>query len=197
MSGNQADSPGFRGAPQVRLVDAQTDVPEPAAVGTAVQRPRLGAERSGRNHDPHDHDPHDHDPHEHEHEHEHEHDGVAVAGAFPHDKLDAYRVALKLAAMAKRLAAEIPRGHRSVVDHLLRAASNVVLLLAEGANRRGAAEKRQRFAESRAECGEVAAAADLVLVLDLGSAADAEALKRLAGRVSAMLTGLIGRTGPP
>ena len=50
-----------------------------------------------------------------------------------------------------------------------------------------------RFVESRGECREVAAAADLVVVLELGPQPDAEDLKHLAGRVAAMLTGLIGR----
>ena len=116
-----------------------------------------------------------------------------TVGAFPHEKLDAYRVALDLAALSKQLAAEIPRGHRSIADHMLRAASNTVLLLAEGANRRGAAQKRQRFVESRGECAEVAAAADLIVVLGIGAEAQADELKQLAARVSAMLTRLIAR----
>ena len=104
-------------------------------------------------------------------------------GSFPHEKLDAYRVAIELAGLSKTLAEKIPRGHRSVADHLLRAASNTVLLLAEGANRRGAAQKRQRFVESRGECAEVAAAADLFLVLGIGSEQEAGELKHLASRV--------------
>lgn len=68
-----------------------------------------------------------------------------------------------------------------------------MLLLAVGANRRTAKEKRQRLGESRGECGEVAAAADLVVVMDLGPLPEADELKHLAGRVSAMLTGLIAR----
>ena len=120
-------------------------------------------------------------------------DASQTSGAFPHAKLDVYGVALELAALSKKLAGEIPRGHRSIADHLLRAAANSVLLLAEGTNRRGPAQKRQRFVESRGECAEVAAAADLLLVLDIGTRPDAEQLKHLAGRVSAMLTRLIAR----
>ena len=142
-----------------------------------------------------DDSPTHHDPthHAHEHEHEHEHAGTA---SFPHEKLDAYDVALKMAVLAKKTAQNIPRGHRNVADHMVRAAANAVLLLAEGANRRASAEKRQRFVESRGECGEVAAAADLVLLLDLTSSrAGTEELKRLAARVSAMLTRLIALFG--
>ena len=122
-----------------------------------------------------------------------EHDSSSTAGAFPHEKLDAYHVALEMAALARRLAEAIPRGHRNVADHLLRAASNTVLLLAEGANRRGAGEKRQRFAESRGECAEVGAAGDLLLAFQIASRTEADALKELASRVSAMLTRLMAR----
>lgn len=115
------------------------------------------------------------------------------SGLFPHEKLDVYRVALEMAALAKELADEIPRGHRNVADHLIRAAEDTVLLCAEGTNRRGAALKRQRFVESRGEVGEVAAGADLIIVLRLGNAARALKMKRLANRVSAMLTRMIAR----
>jgi four helix bundle protein len=77
--------------------------------------------------------------------------------------------------------------------NMLRAASNTALLLAEGANRGGVGEKRQRFAESRGECGEVGAAGDLLLAYNISSRNDADTLKRLASRVSAMLTRLIRR----
>lgn len=142
--------------------------------------------------------PHEERPTSHAHAHAHPHaheapDSVHIAGSFPHEKLEAYQVALEMAKLAKKMAEGIPRGHRNVADHMLRAASNTVLLLAEGANRRGTGEKRQRFAESRGECGEVGAAGDLLLAYDIGSRADAERLKRLASRVSAMLTRLIAR----
>lgn len=143
-------------------------------------------------------DPHAHDPRQTTHAHAHgradeQHESAHVTGEFPHEKLDAYQVALKMARLAKKVGEQIPRGHRNVADHMLRAASNTVLLLAEGANRRGIGEKRQRFAESRGECGEVGAAGDLLLAYDIASRADAETLKRLASRVSAMLTRLIAR----
>jgi len=111
---------------------------------------------------------------------------------FAHEKLDAYWIALELAKVCKRIADRIPRGHRNVADHLTRASANTVLLLAEGANRRGAALKRQRFVESRGECGETASAGDLLVVLELGDK-DVPRMKELAARVSAMLTRLIER----
>jgi four helix bundle protein len=68
-----------------------------------------------------------------------------------------------------------------------------VLLLAEGANRRGSSEKRQRLVERRGECGEVAAAGDLIAAFQLASQADADAVKARASRVAAMLTVMIRR----
>jgi four helix bundle protein len=96
-----------------------------------------------------------------------------------------------MAASAGEVAATIPRGHRNIADHMLRAASNGVLLLAEGANRRGAGEKRQRFAEARGEAGEVAAAVDLAAALGLLRGPQLGNLKHLAARVAALASGLI------
>jgi len=92
-----------------------------------------------------------------------------------------------MATLAKKLSEQVPRGYRNVADHMLRSASNTVLLLAEGANRRGAGEKRQRFVESRGECAEVGAASDLLLVYGIGSRVDAEMLKSLASRAPCSL----------
>ncbi len=78
---------------------------------------------------------HAHAPRPTPHAHAHAPDGGAP-GAFPHDKLDAYRIACELAALANKVAAQIPLGHRNIAAHLLRSASNTVLLLAQGANRR-------------------------------------------------------------
>lgn len=157
-----------------------------------VNKPHDDSERA-RHHDvtPHEERP---TPNAHAHAHAHgEREPSSSGGSFPHEKLEAYQVAVEMARLAKKLAEQIPRGHRNVADHLFRAASNTVLLLAEGANRRGAGEKRQRFVESRGECGEVGAAGDLLLAFEIGAPTDAEALKRLASRVSAMLTRLIAR----
>jgi four helix bundle protein len=76
---------------------------------------------------------------------------------FPHTKLQVFHVAIELAVVTKRLADQIPRGHRSLADQILRASSSVVLNIGEGANRITSGTKRQRYAEARGECGEVAA----------------------------------------
>ena len=114
---------------------------------------------------------------------------------FPHHRLDAFKVALELAVLCNQVAADIPRGHRPLADQLLRSSSAVPLLVAEGANRLTAAQKRQRFVEARGECGETAAAVELAAALGLVNCHDAQVALALAGRVGAMLTRLIQRFG--
>ena len=112
---------------------------------------------------------------------------------FSHQGLDVYRVALEMAAAARTLADRVPRGYRSFADQLLRAAGQTVLLIGEGANRYTVGQKRQRYTEARGECGEVAAAVELLATLRLAPKLEAEHIMHLAGRVAAMLTRLIQR----
>ncbi len=75
----------------------------------------------------------------------------------------------------------------------MRAAGSTVLNIAESANRFTAGQKRQRFTEARGECGEVAAASELLATLGLVPDEEAAGLQHTASRVAAMLTGLIRR----
>ncbi|MBN2489234.1 MAG: four helix bundle protein [Planctomycetes bacterium] len=69
------------------------------------------------------------------------------------------------------------------------------LLIAEGANRFSAPQKKQRFAEARGECGEVAAVADLLGRFGWAGPEDARSVIETADRVAALLTGLVRRCG--
>ena len=55
-----------------------------------------------------------------------------MSDRFAHHRLDVYELALDLAVLAKGISDEIPRGYRSLSDQLIRSASGVVLLIAEG-----------------------------------------------------------------
>ncbi|MBW1880805.1 MAG: four helix bundle protein [Deltaproteobacteria bacterium] len=112
---------------------------------------------------------------------------------FPHHRLDAYRVALEAMVGVNVLARGIPRGHRSIADQMKRSSTAVVALIAEGANRRGAGEKRQRFTEARGEAGETAAWLEILVVLELAEEAHVAPTAHLLSRVAAMLTRLIQR----
>ena len=114
---------------------------------------------------------------------------------FPHDRLDAYNVAVELCVAVRQLVAKLPRGHAPLADQLVRASLSTALNTAEGADSAGAGEKRQKFSIARTEAGECAAAAQIVVALGLAAAADAAPVRELAGRVAAMLTKLIRRFG--
>lgn len=114
---------------------------------------------------------------------------------FPHHKLDAYTVSLELAVAVRALIARMPRGHAGLADQLSRASVSTVTNIAEGANRLGAGEKRQKFSIARGEVGECAACIELASALGLVPVPDADAATVLAGRVAAMLTRLIQRFG--
>jgi len=116
-----------------------------------------------------------------------------ITTQFPHSRLQAYQVALELAAASKALSDSIPRGFRAFADQILRSAGSTVAQIAEGANRRTAAEKRNAFGRARGEAGETAAHAELLSVLGLVPEEDAEKVMLLADRVAAMLTRLIQR----
>ena len=119
---------------------------------------------------------------------------VPCNGLVPlHSRFMVCQISLEMASQAKRVADRVPRGHRSLADQLLRSSGSTVLLIGEGANRYTAGAKRQRYSEARGECGEVAAAAKLLSVLELVPQEECEALLGLAGRVAAMLTRLIRR----
>ena len=112
---------------------------------------------------------------------------------FPHHRLDAYTVSIELAVAVRALAARMPRGNATLADQLTRASVSTVTNIAEGANRLGTGEKRQKFSIARGEVGECAACIELAAALGLVPAADAAAAMLLAGRVGAMLTRLIQR----
>ena len=112
---------------------------------------------------------------------------------FQHHKLDVYRAARRMARQCKVLYERVPRGYRSFADQLLRSAGQTQLLIAEGANRYTAGQKRQRFTEARGEAGEVAAAVELLMDLELIGAPEGAEVMELADRICAMLTQLIKR----
>lgn len=112
------------------------------------------------------------------------------SSGFAHHRLDAYHVALELFAGVEELAASFPRGHADLKDQLRRAAAATVRHIAEGANRMYPRDKAARFLLARAECGECEAALEMAAVVGLASSGE---LRRLADRVAAICTGLIGR----
>jgi four helix bundle protein len=114
---------------------------------------------------------------------------------FPHHKLDVYNVAVEFAVAVRALIAHMPRGNAALADQLSRSSISTVTNTAEGANRIGTGEKRQKYSIARGEVGEAAACIELAAALGLVPQPKAQAALRLAGRIAAMLTQLIRRLG--
>ena len=73
---------------------------------------------------------------------------VVLEKVFDHEKLDVYGVAIAFVALAKTIAEDLPRGRAYLADQLQRAATSIVLNIAEGAGERSPADKARfyRFA---------------------------------------------------
>ena len=53
--------------------------------------------------------------------------------SFQHERLDVYRIAIELVALADDVINDLPRGRGYLADQLQRASTSVVLNIAEGA----------------------------------------------------------------
>jgi four helix bundle protein len=103
-------------------------------------------------------------------------------------KLDVYRASIELLALVVRVTGEVPRGHAAILDQARRAASSVALNIAEGADCWGRGDAARVFAIARGEAMEVAAAIDVLVILDVVSDVDRAIATELLERVIAMLT---------
>ena len=109
----------------------------------------------------------------------------------PHQRLDAYRVAIELFRGVEGVAAGFPRGYGDMKDQLRRAAGAVVRNIAEGANRQHPGDKCARFVVARGEAGECEATLEMAEIVGVLDCYEAQRLRRLAARVAAILGGLI------
>jgi four helix bundle protein len=110
---------------------------------------------------------------------------------MPHEKLLAYQHALQLLQQVQELRIVDAR----LRDQILRASKSVCLNIAEAVGRFSDADRKRVYAIARGECCEAAAAIDVARAtaecdLDRGRAA-----RETAGRLYALLTGLIQSFG--
>lgn len=112
---------------------------------------------------------------------------------FDHDKLDVYRLALDFMANADAVASAFPRGRSYLADQLRRAATSVVLNIAEGAGEFAAAEKARFFRMARRSAVECAAVFDIADRLRLADAQRVAEVRSLAVRIVSMLVRMIRR----
>ena len=98
---------------------------------------------------------------------------------FDHERLDVYRVALDSIVLADETIAQLPRGRSHLADQLHRAATSIVLNIAEGAGKLSKPDKRRYDLSASGSATERAA----IFVSPPGS-------------VGPMITGITGNQGP-
>jgi four helix bundle protein len=111
------------------------------------------------------------------------------AQPLPHERLDAFRIAVELVELAA--AVKPQRGAAGAVDQLRRAATSVALNISEACGRDGA-DRRRFFAMARGSALESAAALRVLLALRAVSADVHRHGRTLCERLYAMLTKLAG-----
>jgi four helix bundle protein len=112
---------------------------------------------------------------------------------FPADRLVAYQVAKEVLAEIARLARRWPANLR---DQAERASTSAMLNVAEGASQPpGSGAKRRHYDIALASTGEIAAALDAAGILGRSPAAELAAAKQRAGRLGALILGLVRSCG--
>ena len=112
-----------------------------------------------------------------------------MPGMF-HEKLDAYRLALKHAGLAYTLAAAMRSGAGDLPDQLRRAAASIVLNIAEGAAEFSPAERMRIFRIARRSATECSAIVDVAIEVGVLVEANRATARTMQNRLVAMLTSL-------
>lgn len=117
--------------------------------------------------------------------------------AFDHEKLDVYKVALDFLIEADGLIERLPRGRGHLADQLTRAATSIVLNIAEGAGKYSGPDKRRYFLSALGSTTESAAIFDICWRLKLVDADVHRAAKEILDRIASMLVKLAKRHESP
>lgn len=110
---------------------------------------------------------------------------------FDHERLDVYTAAVDFVALAHGILSNLPTGNGDLADQLRRAATSVVLNIAEGAGEFSKAEKARFYRIARRSGTECAAVLDIALRLELATRAQCEPARELLFRIVSMLTNLV------
>jgi len=112
---------------------------------------------------------------------------------FPHQKLDAWHLSREARKLTFQLLDTLPTGFGDDNRQLRRSSGAVPKLIAEGANRWSAGDKRRRFEEAEGEIGETASG--LEDLADLGAIDEQKAAESIAlwARCRATVLGLLKR----
>jgi four helix bundle protein len=106
---------------------------------------------------------------------------------FDHERLDVYQRALEVLDLCDQIVAQMPAGRGHLKDQLDRAATSVVLNIAEGAGEFSPDEKRRFYRIARRSATEAAAILHIVARRGHGSNNATSSARDLLARVVSML----------
>ena len=112
--------------------------------------------------------------------------------SLDHQKLDAYHRALDLLEHVDAIYDRLPAGRSHLKDQLDRAATSIVLNIAEGAGEFSRIEKRRFYRMARRSATETAAILDIIARRKAAPIASLQHAQTLVVRVVAMLARLAG-----
>jgi|TARA_B100000959_G_scaffold111544_1_gene117636 four helix bundle protein len=117
-----------------------------------------------------------------------------VLKVFDHEGLEVYQAAIRFVVMANDVVEQLPRGRGYLADQLQRAATSVVLNIAEGAGEFAPKEKARFYRMARRSATESAAVLDvcrnLKLLADERHAAGRDLLLQVVSMLVRMITNL-------
>ena len=104
-----------------------------------------------------------------------------------HERLDVYHLALDYLVFANGIIEALPRGRSYLADQFTRAATSIVLNLAEGAGKHSRPDKRRFYVTARGSATESAALLDVCFRLKLLDEVGHKAGKEMLVRAVSML----------
>ena len=111
----------------------------------------------------------------------------ATMNLFDHEKLDVYNAAIEFVAHANEIVEQLPRGRGYLADQLQRAATSVVLTIAEGAGEFSGSEKARFYRMAKRSATECAAILHVCARLALLDDPTHQAGRELLLRIVSML----------
>ena len=110
---------------------------------------------------------------------------------FDHERFDVYRAALDFMRVANDIVGQLPRGWSHLADQLLRAATSIVLNIAEGAGEFSTKDKARFYRMAKRSATECAAVLDLVRCIEPAKSEVLESGRSLLLRIVSMLVGMV------
>ncbi|MCP4545095.1 MAG: four helix bundle protein [bacterium] len=109
---------------------------------------------------------------------------------FDHERLEVYQLALRFLALANLVASRLPRGRSYLADQLRRAATSIVLNIAEGAEEFARDEKKRFYRIAKRSGAECAAVLDVARVITNNQIEERVEARGLLIRIVSMLVRL-------